>query len=261
MAEPSSSSTAAIPTSSPSSSTHHQRVAGRELQGPRPAPLSVRRRDSSSHEKKKMRRKQQHPQQVRQPVIIYTVSPRVVHAEPREFMSVVQRLTGLPPPPPETTTTTIPSSFFSGHPAMAPQMQFPFQLQQQHHHQQQQAAGVISPAARPAAIHQQAARNATTVVVSADDVGGQLPPLPTSILSPVPGSLPAVPPSFFSPPAAGAGAAAAAGSGINLFGELISPAAAFPGATTSQFYPTTAPSPSGPYYWDLFNHHQQNNNL
>ncbi|KAK3120791.1 hypothetical protein QOZ80_8BG0641830 [Eleusine coracana subsp. coracana] len=254
MAEPSSSSIPTSSSSSPSSSTHHQRVAGRELQGPRPAPLSVRRRDS---DKKKMRRQQQHPQQVRQPVIIYTVSPRVVHAEPREFMSVVQRLTGLPPPPPPApapeTTTTIPSSFFSGHPsAMAPQMQFPFQLQ--HHHQQQ--------AARLAAIHQQVpARNATTGV--ADDVGGgQLPPLP-SILSPVPGSLPAVPPSFFSPPPAGAGAAGA-GSGINLFGELISPAAAFHGATTSQFYPTTAPSPSGsgPYYWDLFNHHHhQNNNL
>jgi hypothetical protein len=53
---------------------------------------------------------------VRQPVIIYTVSPKVVHAEPGEFMSVVQRLTGahgttassssLPVPPPTGTTTT-----------------------------------------------------------------------------------------------------------------------------------------------------------
>uniref|UniRef100_A0A8R7V9D9 VQ domain-containing protein n=1 Tax=Triticum urartu TaxID=4572 RepID=A0A8R7V9D9_TRIUA len=57
-----------------------------ELQGPRPAPLRVHK---DSH-----RIKKPPASQVRQPVIIYTVSPKVVHANPGEFMSVVQRLTG-----------------------------------------------------------------------------------------------------------------------------------------------------------------------
>uniref|UniRef100_A0A0D9VDN8 VQ domain-containing protein n=1 Tax=Leersia perrieri TaxID=77586 RepID=A0A0D9VDN8_9ORYZ len=61
-----------------------------ELQGPRPAPLKV---SKDSH---KIRKQQQQVQQVRQPVIIYTMSPKVVHANAAEFMSVVQRLTGAP---------------------------------------------------------------------------------------------------------------------------------------------------------------------
>lgn len=167
-----------------------------------------------------------HPQQVRQPVIIYTVSPRVVHAEPSEFMSVVQRLTGaaapsssLPVAPPPQETTTIPFPF-RPHSSMQLQQQFPFQLHQ-HHNQ---------------------------VAEAVDDASGGrhlLPPLP-SILSPVPGSLPVVPPSYFSPPAAGAAA------GINLFGELISPPAFHLGATTGASQ--ILPSPSGAYYWDLFHH-------
>jgi MAP kinase substrate 1 len=188
----------------PSSSTTSSSL---QLQGPRPAPLRARR---DSHNIRKA---------VRQPVIIYTASPKVVHAEPSEFMSVVQRLTGgarskpqasssLPEPPGDHQHSLQPFPFLPS-PSMP---HFPFQL----HHQQAAPAGVF------------------------DVVGGHslLPPLP-SILSPVPGSLPAVPPSFFSPPPG------ASGGGGNLFGELISPA--FLAATTTTggasatMHPTSSP--------------------
>ncbi|XP_027123441.2 VQ motif-containing protein 20-like [Coffea arabica] len=55
------------------------------------------------------------PAQQRHPVIIYTHSPKVIHTHPKDFMALVQKLTGLsrsseddqiispaPPPPPET---------------------------------------------------------------------------------------------------------------------------------------------------------------
>ncbi|KAL1543724.1 protein MKS1-like [Salvia divinorum] len=66
----------------------------RELQGPRPAPLKVRK---DSH---KIRKPPVAPPPAAAhhhaplPVIIYTVSPKIIHANPNEFMSLVQRLTG-----------------------------------------------------------------------------------------------------------------------------------------------------------------------
>ncbi|KAJ1266771.1 hypothetical protein BS78_07G003900 [Paspalum vaginatum] len=271
----------------PSSSS--QRRA--ELQGPRPAPLQVR-KDSRKIRKPPLPHAQQ---QVRQPVIIYTVSPKVVHAEPSEFMSVVQRLTGARRGP-----TTASASSSSALPAQAAPLQhqitssplpFPFfGGQGQHHHSeqvhpqmshfpfpllhQQEAARAppddllglqLSPAARLAAIER-----GSSSVRSSGDVGGGLPqPSPSSILSP--GSFPAIPPSFFSPAPVGH---AVAGGG--LLGGLISPAAFLSGAATagaggsittatagaSQNIVTlpepeeaspSAPSPSGAYYWDLFN--------
>lgn len=267
--EPSSTTSATTTSSASSPSSSHRR----ELQGPRPAPLRVRK---DSHKI----RKPPPPQQVREPVIIYTVSPKVVHADASEFMSVVQRLTGgtgtassssssfvvpdqaseaaaalhqIPPP----SSSFFP--FFGGHQSSAglhlppaPAPHFPFQLQQ---HQQQ----VISPAARLAAIEQ--ARSSVAV-------GGLLmPPLFPSILSP--GSLPpAVQPGFFSSPPVGAGG----GGGINLFGELISTQQA--GATTSSHHgnlfvmPSQAAAEASPstgasayYYWDhLFNNPNQHQN-
>ncbi|XP_057973787.1 nuclear speckle RNA-binding protein B-like [Malania oleifera] len=75
----------------------------RELQGPRPAPLKVR-KDSYKIKKPPpvpQPQPQPHPQQQqhqvqqhRLPVIIYTVSPKVIHTNPTEFMALVQRLTG-----------------------------------------------------------------------------------------------------------------------------------------------------------------------
>ncbi|KAK2399425.1 protein MKS1 [Trifolium repens] len=60
-----------------------------QLQGPRPTPLRI---NKNSH---KIKKPPLGPQaQIRQPVIIYTVSPKVIHTTPNEFMSLVQRLTG-----------------------------------------------------------------------------------------------------------------------------------------------------------------------
>ncbi|XP_062183765.1 uncharacterized protein LOC133887800 [Phragmites australis] len=75
-----------------------------------PATLKV---NKNSHSAKKR------PVQVRQPVIIYVESPKVVHVSPSEFRSVVQRLTGAAP----SASAPSPSTMFS---ASAPQ--FPFQL-------------------------------------------------------------------------------------------------------------------------------------
>uniref|UniRef100_J3MPK0 VQ domain-containing protein n=1 Tax=Oryza brachyantha TaxID=4533 RepID=J3MPK0_ORYBR len=203
------------------SSSSSQRGGSREMQGPRPAPLKV---SKDSHKIRK-------PQQLRQPVIIYTMSPKVVHANPADFMSVVQRLTGAP----RTTAPPATLPLF----AQPQSSSFPFQLQDAWPLEAQQQHSPAAPA-RLASIEQAAARSSS----GGDHAVVGLPPLP-SILSPVPGSLPAIPASFFSPPAT-----------ASALGELISPP--FLGA---------APSPSpmggaGAYYWDIFNNinimqHQQ----
>ncbi|KAH0452546.1 hypothetical protein IEQ34_019845 [Dendrobium chrysotoxum] len=59
-----------------------------QLQGPRPSPLRV---SKDSH---KIMKPSPLPQQQREPVIIYTISPKVIHVEPANFMGLVQRLTG-----------------------------------------------------------------------------------------------------------------------------------------------------------------------
>ncbi|XP_051124140.1 protein MKS1-like [Andrographis paniculata] len=61
-----------------------------QLQGPRPAPLRVH---SASHKIRKPQAAAARPPHA-PPVIIYTVSPKVFHTNPNEFMSLVQRLTG-----------------------------------------------------------------------------------------------------------------------------------------------------------------------
>lgn len=91
-----------------------QEKGGRkELQGPRPTPLKVSR---ESHQV----RKPPLPIQYRPPVIIYVHSPKIIHTEAGEFMTLVQRLTGrsasnpgsyvqLPPlPPPDLNTQAQP---------------------------------------------------------------------------------------------------------------------------------------------------------
>ncbi|KMZ65569.1 putative Protein MKS1 [Zostera marina] len=76
-------------------------ITPRPLQGPRPTPLSVR-KDSYKIKKPPTapvltgQTQQQPPsQQQRQPVIIYTVSPKVIHTKPGDFRSLVQHLTGV----------------------------------------------------------------------------------------------------------------------------------------------------------------------
>ncbi|OWM73404.1 protein MKS1-like [Punica granatum] len=75
------------------------------LQGPRPSPLQV---SKPFHKiKKPLPRPPQQlhqaaalpPPELMQPVIIYSVSPKVIHVEESKFMSTVQRLTGLSPGP------------------------------------------------------------------------------------------------------------------------------------------------------------------
>ncbi|PON76285.1 VQ motif containing protein [Parasponia andersonii] len=68
----------------------------KELQGPRPTPLKIH-KDSHKIRKPPVAPQPSQPQahQPRQPVIIYTVSPKVIHTNPSDFMNLVQRLTGL----------------------------------------------------------------------------------------------------------------------------------------------------------------------
>lgn len=62
-----------------------------ELQGPRPTPLKI---NKESHKIKKPPLAPHQPHPPRQPIIIYTVSPKIIHTTPSDFMSLVQRLTG-----------------------------------------------------------------------------------------------------------------------------------------------------------------------
>ncbi|KAL8134420.1 protein MKS1-like [Apium graveolens] len=162
----------------------------RELQGPRPTPLKVRK---DSHKIKKppivpQQLQQQHPVH-RPPVIIYTVSPKIIHANPNEFMQLVQRLTG----PNSSTVTSSSSSVYSSS------------------HSFLQDCGAISPAARYASTEKikspegrrilqhnsQVQQMVEGVDLSADieKITGLFP----GILSPGPSSLPPIPPNFFSP--------------------------------------------------------------
>ncbi|MQM05653.1 hypothetical protein Taro_038467 [Colocasia esculenta] len=165
-----------------------------QLQGPRPTPLKVS-KDSHKIRKPPVAPAQQHhpppPQQQppRAPVIIYTVSPRVIHTEPGDFMTLVQRLTG--PSPTGAAGPAAPLGSLSPGPA-----------------------GPLSPAARFAAIergcpppnphkpppHAIVEDMADLVGFSAALDMGNLP----GILSPFPSALPGISPSYFSsPPSAG----------------------------------------------------------
>ncbi|KAL6138255.1 hypothetical protein ACLB2K_063538 [Fragaria x ananassa] len=57
-----------------------------QLQGPRPAALTV----SKNSKKMMVNKKKQNPS----PVIVYLISPKIIHVQPEEFMALVQRLTG-----------------------------------------------------------------------------------------------------------------------------------------------------------------------
>ncbi|PKA66801.1 Protein MKS1 [Apostasia shenzhenica] len=146
-----------------------------QLHGPRPAPLKVS-KDSHKIRKPPLAQPPQHaaaaapPPQLRQPVIIYTVSPKVIHIRPSEFMSIVQRLTGLSP----SARTSVPG-------------------------------GPINPAAGLAGIEKAASSPAAAMSYSVgltglvDDVGITGSSCQAGILSPAPSSLRPVPPAFFSP--------------------------------------------------------------
>ncbi|KAL5703628.1 hypothetical protein ACHQM5_022156 [Ranunculus cassubicifolius] len=169
-----------------------------QIQGPRPTPLKVR-KDSHKikkppiappyhpqhHQQQQSQSQYQYPppqqqqQQQRQPVIIYTVSPKVIHTDASEFMSLVQRLTG-------SNSSSSPTVSASN-------------------------SGAISPAARYATIEKTKMPlegDKSRFFDSMDTIIGDIEIGPNvertgsfpGILSPMPSSLPIVSPNFFSPP-------------------------------------------------------------
>ncbi|KAG5250743.1 VQ motif-containing family protein [Salix suchowensis] len=150
----------------------------KELQGPRPPALKIR-KDSHKIRKPPVapRPFQQQPQnqpptQPRPPVIIYTVSPKVIHTNPNDFMTLVQRLTG------SSSTSTSSSTSASSNPF-------------------NDDCGAISPAARYATIEK--AKSPKDLQKQQQQLDGDLDQFGSGILSPGPASLPPIPPNFFSP--------------------------------------------------------------
>ncbi|CAA3007198.1 Hypothetical predicted protein [Olea europaea subsp. europaea] len=158
----------------------------RELQGPRPTPLKVR-KDSHKIRRPPLLPQTSQPQAPpRPPVIIYTASPKIIHAKPNEFMSLVQRLTGQDSTCSSSMMNSSSSSGFQVH------------------------SDAISPAARFASIEKSKSPEGRKLLRDFDmDMiegmemsavferpSGQFP----GILSPNPASLPPIPPNFFSPP-------------------------------------------------------------
>ncbi|XP_057422143.1 protein MKS1 [Lotus japonicus] len=148
-----------------------------QLQGPRPPPLRV---SKESHKIRKpplppgaYHQPTADPSQHRQPMIIYSVSPKVLHVDVDDFMNVVQRLTG-------------PST---GDNENAPP-----------------SGGDISPAARLASIEKTSPserERAQSQSGNDDDLTWLLEGVEMGqfhgVLSPAPATLPPIPSGFFSP--------------------------------------------------------------
>ncbi|XP_010551173.1 PREDICTED: protein MKS1 [Tarenaya hassleriana] len=147
-----------------------------QIHGPRPSPLSVS-KDSHKIKKPPKPPPPHAPPRAavfvpREPVVIYAISPKVVHTTVSDFMTVVQRLTG------------ISSGVF-----------------------QESDAGGLSPAARLAATEnasprvKEPARDAANDVAGISEAAEEAVGLgrPPGILSPSPAMLPVVPAGIFSP--------------------------------------------------------------
>ncbi|KAJ0086642.1 hypothetical protein Patl1_08113 [Pistacia atlantica] len=112
----------------------------RELQGPRPAPLKVRkdsykiRKPPVPPQQNQQQHRPHHQAPPRPPVIIYTVSPKVIHTNPSDFMTLVQRLTG--------SSSSTSSSAVAANTSSSSSTYDPFN----------NTSGAISPAARYASI-------------------------------------------------------------------------------------------------------------
>ncbi|XP_042961941.1 mucin-2-like [Carya illinoinensis] len=151
-----------------------------ELQGPRPSCLRI---NKESQKITKHSPAQPHSQP-RKPVIIYTVSPKTIHVSPENFKTLVQRLTGLPSSSSSSSSSTSnvdqPSNPFNsnnnGTILSAPLDQGK---------KQQEAGGVDV--------------GGMAVILGVDrgvPMMGSFPRIP----SPVPTTLPPIPPNFFSLP-------------------------------------------------------------
>ncbi|CAL0305459.1 unnamed protein product [Lupinus luteus] len=167
----------------------------RELQGPRPTPLRIN-KDSHKIKKPPLAPAPQPQPLPRQPIIIYTVSPKVIHTTPDDFMNLVQRLTGSSSSS-LSSTTLIPSSS-----DMTSSSNHPFNS----------GGGMISLAARYATIEKaRSPMGKKQVQPIGDDIshvggleivnhGVERGNMFQGILSPGPASLSPIPSSFFSPP-------------------------------------------------------------
>ncbi|KAM7464330.1 hypothetical protein LguiA_032451 [Lonicera macranthoides] len=96
---------------------HQDEHAKRVINGPRPSPLRIS-QDSNPIRKSSPRapvpnyssfpaprlRNNKSSHQQRKPVIIYTHSPKIIHAQARDFMALVQSLTGISPSLHQSTT-------------------------------------------------------------------------------------------------------------------------------------------------------------
>ncbi|XP_020204138.1 nuclear speckle RNA-binding protein B [Cajanus cajan] len=158
-----------------------------QLQGPRPTPLRIN-KDSHKIKKPPVAPPPAQPQAPpRLPVIIYTVSPKVIHTTPSDFMSLVQRLTGSS----SSSSSSSSSDKVATDPLTGDKGHIP-----------------VSPAARYAAIEM--ARTTQSIKhnpsENSGDVGGveivghERPNMFHGILSPGPASLSPIPSNFFSPP-------------------------------------------------------------
>ncbi|KAK2635191.1 hypothetical protein Ddye_029983 [Dipteronia dyeriana] len=73
---------------------HPIRRSSDQINGPRPSPLKLN-KDSHTIQKPTSSSSLAPPQQHRNgPVIIYTHSPKIIHTQARDFMALVQKLTG-----------------------------------------------------------------------------------------------------------------------------------------------------------------------
>lgn len=203
-------------------SMNNNKSPRKELQGPRPAPLKV---SKDSHKIKKPplapqppqhHHQQQQPTQIRPPVIIYAVSPKVIHTNPSDFMNLVQRLTG------STSSSSEYSSSYSSLPPPTSNYTHPVF---------NDTSGAISPAARFATIEKtnstaEGGRKQILQVINSEENFGVLEGIEMNnnpggsfniqgILSPGPNSLPPISPNFFSP--------ASDPNSISFFHDLISP--------------------------------------
>ncbi|KAG4975871.1 hypothetical protein JHK84_035627 [Glycine max] len=169
----------------------------RQLQGPRPPPLRINKDSHKIKKKPPVAPPSSQPQPpLRQPVIIYTVSPKVIHTTPSDFMSLVQRL---------TSSSSSSSSSSSNKVSIDP-------LNGNKGHGG--GSGIVSPAGRYATIEMARTTTQSTKqhpIENSDDVGGvdlvghgvllKRPNMFHGILSPGPSSsLSPIPSNFFSPP-------------------------------------------------------------
>ncbi|XP_027339420.1 protein MKS1-like [Abrus precatorius] len=159
----------------------------RELQGPRPTPLRIH-KDSHKIKKPPLAPQPSQPQPPpRQPIIIYTVSPKIIHTTPSDFMNLVQRLTG------SSSTSSEPPSNTND----------PFNS----------GDGMVSPAARYATIEKAMSPMGKKQLLPSGDIISDVEGIEImghgverqqsmfqGILSPGPASLSPIPSNFFSPP-------------------------------------------------------------